>query len=325
MTSSLSYDVLDLRHFSASALRPLLDAEAALWSQRLHWDYRASSRLLLQYLDNRLLPGYAAVDNNQITGYSFCVYEETKAVIGDLFAVPSSAATAVSIETTLLTHQLETLLNSPHVERVESQMLIHPSGSFSEVFIQAGFSLFRRLFLVQTLRANTSAPHFTIPAGLEIRPWRDDDLTPAARLIAIAYRGHADSAINDQYRTLYGSQRFLNNIVRYAGCGVFSAAVSHVVVDRSRREIIALILGSRVSPQSGHITQLCVHPEYRRLGIARALLSTAASHFVRLGAIEISLTVTEANTDAIELYKSEGYECRHTFDATVWQRPHSAY
>ena len=26
---------------------------------------------------------------------------------------------------------------------------------------------------------------------------------------------------------------------------------------------------------------------------------------------EISLTVTEANTDAIELYRSEGYECAH--------------
>jgi hypothetical protein len=30
--------------------------------------------------------------------------------------------------------------------------------------------------------------------------------------------------------------------------------------------------------------------------------------------------VTEANEKAIELYKSEGYGCRHEFDAAVWER-----
>jgi ribosomal protein S18 acetylase RimI-like enzyme len=114
--------------------------------------------------------------------------------------------------------------------------------------------------------------------------------------------------------------RFLNNIVRYAGCGTFSPQVSHVVVDRATREVAGLILGSRVSPQSGHITQLCVNPQYRRLGLARLLLSTAAYWFVRQGATEISLTVTEANWEAIDLYLSEGYNCMHTFDAAVWNR-----
>jgi ribosomal protein S18 acetylase RimI-like enzyme len=114
--------------------------------------------------------------------------------------------------------------------------------------------------------------------------------------------------------------RFLHNIVRYSGCGVFSPQVSHVVVERGSHELAALVLGSRVSPQSGHITQLCVHPSYRRHGLARMLLSVAAAHFVRQGVSEISLTVTEANGNAIELYKSEGYDCTHVFDAAVWER-----
>ena len=42
---------------------------------------------------------------------------------------------------------------------------------------------------------------------------------------------------------------------------------------------------------------------------------------MRQGATEISLTVTEANAEAIELYESEGYYCAHSFDAAVWQRP----
>ncbi len=312
-------------------LRPVLEAEGELWKKRLHWDYRTSSKLLMQYLDSHMLPGYAALEAGQVTGYAFCVYEETKAVIGDVFALNSqsddsgSSAEGVppssgEIERTLLKHLFETLLNSPHVDRIESQLLLHPSGVHSETFHEAGFEVFRRLFMVQQLKDLWSHPHIDLPRNLELRTWRDDDLTAAGQLIAEAYRFHPDSVINDQYRSAQGSLRFLTNIVRYSGCGTFSPHVSHVVVNRASREIVALVLGSRVSQQSGHITQLCVHPNYRRIGLARMLLSVAAFHFMRHGAAEISLTVTESNKPAIDLYAAEGYTSAHVFDAAVWQR-----
>ena len=50
------------------------------------------------------------------------------------------------------------------------------------------------------------------------------------------------------------------------------------------------------------------------------LLSVAAFSFMRQGVSEISLTVTEANSQAIELYQAEGYICEHSFDAAVWER-----
>ncbi|HEY1575881.1 MAG TPA: N-acetyltransferase [Terracidiphilus sp.] len=324
----MSLEILDLRHFAAPVLRPVLDAEGELWSRRLHWDYRSSARLLMQYLDNHLLPGYAALESGQVTGYTFCVYEESKAVIGDVFAMPGHNPEAAGsapepgreIEETLLRHLFETLLNSPQVDRIESQLLLHPSGTHEAIFREAGFELYRRHFMVQPLAGHWSRPRIDMPPNLELRPWRDEDLNMAARLISTAYYGHPDSLINDQYRSVHGSMRFLHNIVRYSGCGVFSAQVSHVVVERSTRELAALVLGSRVSPQSGHITQLCVHPNYRRQGLARKLLLVAAAHFLAQGVSEISLTVTEANSNAIELYKSEGYDCVHKFDAAVWER-----
>jgi ribosomal protein S18 acetylase RimI-like enzyme len=319
MAAHVSYEILDLRHFGAPVLRPVLEAEGELWMQRLHWDYRASSKLLMQYIDSHMLPGYAAVESGQVTGYAFCVYEETKAVVGDVFALPAQEP-ANEREETLLRHLLETLVNSPHVDRVESQLLLHPAGAHAGVFRQAGFQLFRRLFMVQQLSGSWKRPQMEVPGRLELRQWRDEDLNAAARLISEAYRGHPDSLINDQYHSVHGSLRFLHNIVRYAGCGAFSAQASHVVVDRGTRELAGLVLGSRVSPQSGHITQICVHPSYRRKGMARMLLAMAAAHFARQGVSEISLTVTEANHDAIELYQSEGYECRHMFDAAVWRR-----
>jgi ribosomal protein S18 acetylase RimI-like enzyme len=331
MAADVSFEVLDLRHFGAPVLRPVLEAEGEVWMERLHWDYRASSKLLMQYIDSHMLPGYAAIESGQVTGYAFCVYEESKAVIGDVFALPGvspeisspsedASEPAHEIEETLLKHLLETLVNSPQVIRIESQLLLHPAGSHAEVFRRSGFQLFQRLFMVQQLAGHWSRPRVDLSAELELRPWREDDLNAAARLISTAYRDHPDSLINDQYHSVHGSLRFLHNIVRYAGCGTFSPVASHVVVDRASRELVALVLGSRVSPQSGHITQLCVHPDHRRRGLARLLLSLAAAQFVRQGVSEISLTVTEANRDATELYKSEGYECKHIFDAAVWQR-----
>ena len=324
-------EILDLRHFAAPVLRPLLDAEADLWAERLHWDYRASARLLMQYLDNHMLPGYAAVDAGRVMGYVFCVYEETKAVIGDVFALPGAAESgngaggaAHPTEETLLKHLFELLLNSPHVDRIESQLLLHPSGSYAAAFRAAGFHIFRRLFLVQPLEGRLPQPHADLPANLELRPWRESDLAPAARLICEAYRAHPDSMINDQYRSIHGSMRFLNNIVRYAGCGSFVAPASYVVVERNSHELAGLVLGSRVSERSGHLTQVCVHPAFRRRGLARLLLAQAAFSFMRLGAAEISLTVTEANSDAIALYKDEGYQSSHSFDAAVWQRAATA-
>jgi ribosomal protein S18 acetylase RimI-like enzyme len=291
----------------------------------------------MQYLDSHMLPGYVAMEAGQVTGYAFCVYEESKAVIGDVFALsgkhpellagqnsaagfPMDAEPAREVEETLLRHLFETLQNSPHVDRIESQLLLHPSDAHAPCFRRAGFEVYRRLFMVQPLSGIWNMPRPEIPSELELRPWRDDDLNAAGRLISEAYAGHPDSLINDQYRSAHGSLRFLHNIVRYSGCGAFSTQASHVIVERSTRELVALVLGSRVSTQSGHITQLCVHPRYRRLGLARLMLSIAATCFFRQGVSEISLTVTEANANAIELYRGEGYLCSHMFDAAVWER-----
>ncbi|MFP5236232.1 MAG: GNAT family N-acetyltransferase [Acidobacteriota bacterium] len=328
MTPGISLEILDLRHFSAPLLRPLLEAEGGVWRERLHWDYHNSARLLMQYLDSHMLPGYAAVDAGRVIGYAFCVYEDTKAVVGDVFAHPGEAGgsprdpdrpSATELENTLLRHLFETLQNSPHVDRIESQLLVHSSGEHASVFREAQFTLHPRLFMIQALHAGQQFRP-ALPPALELRTWRDDDLNAAARLISLAYSGHPDSVINDQYRTASGSLRFLHNIVRYAGCGAFVPQVSSVVIERGSRDLVGLILGSRVSAQSGHITQICVRPDYRRRGLARVLLNSAATEFWRQGMTEVSLTVTQANAGAINLYREEAYECRHTFDAAVWER-----
>jgi len=311
-------EILDLRHFSSADLRPLLDEETQVWSRMLSWDYNGSADMILRYVDAKILPGYAAIERGRIVGYSFFVYEGSKGVIGDLFVADGNwASNGAEIETRLLTHVIETLQQSPGIHRVEAQLLVHDSGEVSAPFLQQGFSRHPRLFMALPL-ANSPKPT-AASRDLEIRPWSDQDYQPAAAVITAAYRGHVDSQINDQYRTLSGSLRFLNNIVRFPGCGLFDAESSFVATERGERNLVGLILCSRVRHDVGHVTQVCVLPEFRSHGIGELLLAATAANLRRRKFTLLSLTVTEANARAVDLYKRLGFATNRVFDAFVWE------
>ena len=324
MTPALHLEILDLRHFSASNLKPVLEEESRVWNDRLRWDFHASATLLLQYLDSRLLPGFVAIENGRICGYVFCVYENEKALVGDVFAMPAAgnAASPAEIERSLLEHIIELLQHSPGVERIESQLLLRPHGTHTETLRNTGFQIYERLFMELELDA---APIFEGPAEptpneLELRPWKDTDFAAAGHLIATAYEGHLDGIINDQYRSVSGSLRFLHNIVRFPGCGLFDASSSRVLAYRGRDEIAAMLLCSKVRDEVGHVTQICVSPHYRRRGLGAWLLADCSRALRGAGFQALTLTVTRQNTEAVALYLRSGFVIRQTFDAMVWER-----
>ena len=312
-------EILDLRHFSSADLRPLLEDEIATWARLLSWDYTTSAEMILRYMDAKILPGYAAIERGSIFGYSFFVYEQNKGVIGDLFVRDGGRVTdRHEVEERLLTHVIETLQQSPGIHRVEAQLLTHTTGEVSRPFLQQGFSRHPRVFMnFEIGRHRPTAP--PLPPQFEIRSWSEQEYQSAAALITAAYRGHVDSEINDQYRTLTGSLRFLNNIVRFPGCGTFDPRGSFVVLDRRTRTLTGLILCSEVRPDVGHITQICVLPEYRSAGLGEAMLAASTRSLRERGFRFISLTVTEANDRAIALYKRIGFESTRVFDAFVWE------
>ncbi|HUB18155.1 MAG TPA: GNAT family N-acetyltransferase [Acidobacteriaceae bacterium] len=350
MSSALQFELLDLRHFSAGSLRPLLDEESRVWSRRLHWDYRGSAELLLQYLDSRVLPGYVAVENGRILGYVFCVYEGHKAVIGDVFAVPVRAAepaahssspaesedAAAEVRNELLLRLLEMLKNTPGVTRIESQLLLHPHGAHHSVFEDAGFEVHERIFMEWPLRPSMTASlqgdaapsHLgdaALPPGMELRRWSETDLAAAARLIAASYEGHLDSHINEQYRTIAGSQRFLHNIVRFPGCGFFDPDASLALVERNSLDLAGLLLCSRVRDDVGHVTQICVAPRHRSRRLGRLLMVECAQRLARRGFSRLTLTVTASNRKAVSLYERLGFRGTHRFDAMVWDENEPPY
>lgn len=311
-------EILDLRHFSSVDLRPLLEDETQVWSRRLSWDYQTSAEMILRYVDSKILPGYAAIERGRIFGYSFFVYEGSKGVIGDLFVSDGGRLpNAHEVEIQLLTHVIETLQKSPGIHRVEAQLLAHPAGSVAQPFAEQGFERYQRLFM--ELPLSQPMPQHVLHPEVEIRRWTENEYQAAAAVITASYRGHVDSQINDQYHTLGGSLRFLNNIVRFPGCGVFDPESSFVAFDRKARNLVGLILCSRVRNDVGHVTQVCVLPEYRSRGTGECLLAAAIESMRRRKFSLLSLTVTEANTRAVALYRGLGFDSRGVFDAFVWE------
>ena len=312
-------EILDLRHFSSADLRPLLEHETEVWSRLLSWDYRPSADMILRYADTKILPGYAAIERGSLCGYAFFVYEGSKGVVGDLFvANGGKLANPHEVESQLLVHVIETLQQSPGIHRVEAQLLLHESGEVAASFTGQGFQRHERLFMVLPLNSEDT-PRVQAGPDIEIRRWHEQDYQAAASVITVAYRGHVDSQINDQYRSLSGSLRFLNNIVRFPGCGTFDPRASFVVFQRRTRTLIGLILCSQVRPDVGHITQVCVLPEYRSAGLGEAMLAASTRSLRERGFRFISLTVTEANDRAIALYKRIGFDSTRVFDAFVWE------
>lgn len=312
-------EILDLRHFSSADLRPLLEDEIAMWGRLLSWDYSLSAEMILRYMDAKILPGYAAIERGSIFGYSFFVYEQSKGVIGDLFVRDGGRTpNRHEVEERLLTHVIETLQQSPGIHRVEAQLLAHDTGEVARPFLEQGFSRHPRVFMSFDMGKHPPVNPPLHPE-FEIRPWTEQEYQPAAALITAAYRGHVDSEINDQYRTLSGSLRFLNNIVRFPGCGTFDPQSSFLVFHRRSRTLVGLILCSLVRPDVGHITQVCVLPEHRSAGLGVALLAATTKSLRDRHFGFISLTVTEANDRAIALYKRIGFESTRVFDAFVWE------
>ncbi len=165
--------------------------------------------------------------------------------------------------------------------------------------------------------------HAVLRKGSPRRPvytekWSDHYQDAAAQLIAVAYAGHIDSRINDQYRNNIGARRFLHNIVQYPGCGIFYRPASIVAFEGLTGRVCGISLASLVTPENGHVTQICVSPAVRGTGVGYELLRQSLSALRDMGCTSASLTVTASNEDAVSLYERVGFRTIRRFSAYVW-------
>jgi ribosomal protein S18 acetylase RimI-like enzyme len=83
--------------------------------------------------------------------------------------------------------------------------------------------------------------------------------------------------------------------------------------------LCGISLASLLTPETGHVTQICVSPSVRGTGIGHELMRQSLTTLREMGCISASLTVTAANEDAVALYERVGFETIRRFPAFVWE------
>ncbi len=311
-----SPDIVDLTRLKAGDLDALLAEEQLTWRSTLSWDFAPQADLVKRYLAIHSLTGYALVAGSHIVGYCYYVSEERKGIIGDLYLLRDWSSP--ENEDLLLSAVLNHLISTAGVKRIEAQLMTMHGPSERMMPLSSYAAVFPRMFMRAELADMQSLPMIAGLSDLQFAPWRPGVEEDSARVIATAYREHVDSQINDQYRSLAGARKFLYNVVHYPGCGNFLWKASLTASDRERR-VAGMVLSSVVAAEVGHITQICVAPEWAGRGLGYELLRRSLLGMAEEGCERASLTVTTANRTAIRLYENIGFRGVRRFAAYVWE------
>ena len=328
--SAVGSEIVDIRRFEVSAFSELLDAESHAWNEELYWDFTSSARVISNCLKEKRLSGYALVLDGIVRGYCFFFCDGEKGLMGDLFVAPAPAGLNQVLE--LLEHANETLLATPGLRRVEAQLPHYTFEDLKNNFTAWNYSGYRRRFMALSLPEWRS--HASSGSGSSDSPRRatasmdefwimpcDKKYTrEAAELIFGAYHNHVDAAINDQYSSLAGATRLLDNILHYQGCGEFLEQVSRVAIHRATRKLAGVLTVTAVRSDTAHIPQIAIARPLQGIGLGTALLESAFNDLAMAGYQRVSLTVTEANAGALRLYERLGFKTFRSFGAFVFNR-----
>lgn len=327
----MAVEIIDIRLFDAHDFTSLLEAESRAWRAGLRWDYTASARLIVSCLAEKRLSGYALVNERRIRGYSFFLYEGEKGLIGDLFVEPNGQTREQAL--LLLEHVIETLLGTPGLRRVEAQLPHFSLEELEACFSGHCFEVYLRKFMALSLAPRPAPSQLLLvdrsargnaatklAMDFSIEPWERRHDRQAAQLLYSTYRHHVDAIINDQYRSVSGTTRLIENIVQLRGCGEHLSQASFVAIHRSTRKLAGILALTAVRPGTAHIPQIAVGQEFQGKGLGTVLLETSFEELEKQGYQEVSLTVTDLNLGAVRLYERLGFETFRTFGAFVWNR-----
>ena len=323
----MGFEIIDIRRFEPKEFSDLLEAESRAWSDGMRWDFAASTRVINACLRDKRLSGYALVGKGKIRGYCFFFYDGEKGIIGDLFVHPELAG--LSHERELLEHTLETLLGTPGLRRIEGQLPHYQREELEPCFLPRRFQSFLRRFMSLSLenrqqaagaepRPESAAEKPWVREGIELIPWEKRFHDQAAELLYQSYRQHVDGIINDQYTSVMGATRLIENIFHNQGCGDFLTRVSRMAVHRPTQQLAGILSVTGVRARTAHIPQVGVGPSFQGLGVGTALMEAAFQDLAQEGFEQATLTVTDANAGAVRLYQRLGFETFKTFGAFIY-------
>jgi ribosomal protein S18 acetylase RimI-like enzyme len=309
------HQYLPISYLDESRLLPLMQEEEKAWMSDLCWDYSPIRQILVSFIKQKLLPGYAAVSDRGAIGYTYFLVNHAKGIIGSLYVSRTGHAQEAVEELLALT--ISSLKDSQSIKRVEAQIMPFNNLNLTATFTQHGFSYYPRYYL--DLDLGSHRKKIDSPSPEKIIPWSSSYLEGAAEMSLISYRDQTDAEICEDYRTKAGCEGYLRSLVENPGCGIFMPETSFMALD-PHGSPCGFLICSRISEGAGMIPQIAVHPSYQGGGIGNALMNRSFEQLKSMGLRSVGLTVTKKNRRAFDWYQRLGFKIRKEFGAYVWQK-----
>jgi ribosomal protein S18 acetylase RimI-like enzyme len=306
---------IPISYLDENLLLPLMQEEEKAWMADLCWDYSPVRRILISFAKQKLLPGYVAVDKEEAIGYTYFLVNQSKGIIGALYASKTGRSQEAVEE--LLTLTISSLKDIHTMRRIEAQIMPFNNLSLTATFIQQGFTYYPRYFLDLDLR------NYRKSAGAnaveKVIPWSAAYLEQAAEMSLCSYRDQTDAEICEDYCTRQGCESYLRSLVENPGCGIFMPETSFMALD-THGSPSGFLICSRISEEAAMISQIAVHPSHQGRGVGNVLMNLSFGQLKARGFRSVSLTVTKKNRHAYEWYQRLGFRIRKEFGAYVWQK-----
>jgi ribosomal protein S18 acetylase RimI-like enzyme len=180
-------------------------------------------------------------------------------------------------------------------EKVAMSATYFVEGEASIEYLQAkGFQHYQTCYTMRR-DLHEPMPDMTLPAGVEVRPWRMENEAEQQTYLA-AY----DIAFQDESKNLEELQHFMQSEHWSVGT-TFTAFASDQIVGS------VAIWYHPDSKWAGKTEAVFVIPQWRRRGIARYLLREAMLCLQERGLAHAELEMDSTNEPALTLYESLGY------------------
>lgn len=306
---------LPISYVEDNLLAELMREEEKAWMADLCWDYAPIRQVLGSFINQKLLPGYAALDQNEAVGYTYFLVNQTKGIIGALYVSKSDRSQAAVEE--LLSLSISCLKESPNIKRVEAQIMPFNDLQLTATFTRHGFTYYPRHYL--DLDLASPRKEIGTPVMEKIIPWSTAYLERMAEMSALTYRDQIDAELCEDYRTQEGCTSYLRSLVENPGCGIFMPDASFIGLDFQGAPC-GFVICTRISERAAMIPQIAVHPDYQGRNLGNSLVSLSFERLKSLGYGSVSLTVTKKNRRAFEWYQRLGFRIKKEFGAYIWER-----
>ena len=286
----LGFEIIDIRRFEPKEFSDLLEAESRAWNDTLRWDFAASARVINACLRDKRLSGYALVGEE---GFAATVSSSTmgkKGLSATSLCTRNWRAWATSAN--CWNTRWRRSWGRPVCGALKPSFRTMSARNWSPASCPAGSRAYLRRFMSLSLegpqqaagaepRSEPTAEKPWVREDIELIPWEKRFHDDAAELLYQSYRQHVDALINDQYASVMGATRLIENIFHNQGCGDFLTRVSRMAVHRPTQQLAGILTVTGVRPRTAHIPQVGVGPSFQGLGVGTALMEAAFQDLAR--------------------------------------------